>query len=301
MIAEYVNGNYTVKIFEDGTKIREGKHVPAPEYPESIDIKITNYCSNGGTSVNPYCFKHCHEQSNPNGKHGKVEDIFSVVKGLPRGVEMAIGGGNPLTHPDLIEILKGFREFGLISNLTVNSSHLVIYEKILNEIKAQKLIYGLGISYISEFQSDIERFRDENTIVHVIAGVHNSDDIIRFLKIKPRKVLILGYKETGNGKTFHSVGVDKNIGKWKSRMGTVLSLKDSIISFDNLGLKQLNVKSWLSKKDFIEFFMGDDGKYSFYLDMVKNEYCISSTSKTRFKINDATPVLFKNLQNLKKE
>ena len=45
----YVNGNYTVEIYSDGTKIRETLD-PAetkfrPEFSENIDIKITNFCN----------------------------------------------------------------------------------------------------------------------------------------------------------------------------------------------------------------------------------------------------------------
>ena len=42
----YRNGNVLVRICEDGTKYRftpEGS-VAAPEFPESIDLKITGFC-----------------------------------------------------------------------------------------------------------------------------------------------------------------------------------------------------------------------------------------------------------------
>ena len=47
-IGEYQNGNYTVKIYEDGTKIRENDlDFFESEFPENIDIKITNRCNMG--------------------------------------------------------------------------------------------------------------------------------------------------------------------------------------------------------------------------------------------------------------
>ena len=44
---EYKNGNYTVRInLENGTKIRyNNEDSMIPEYPESIDITITNQCN----------------------------------------------------------------------------------------------------------------------------------------------------------------------------------------------------------------------------------------------------------------
>ena len=43
----YNNGNTKVTIFEDGTKIREYFNTPLPTYPESLDLKITQYCEAG--------------------------------------------------------------------------------------------------------------------------------------------------------------------------------------------------------------------------------------------------------------
>ena len=63
LLNKYLNGNVTVTLFDNGTKIQEwddneGVH---PDYPNSMDIKITNY-RNAGCS-------YCHEKSTINGKH----------------------------------------------------------------------------------------------------------------------------------------------------------------------------------------------------------------------------------------
>lgn len=52
----YTNGNHTVRIYSDGTKIKEtidpnDDHFTY-EFPESFDLKITDYCDAGCT----YCF-----------------------------------------------------------------------------------------------------------------------------------------------------------------------------------------------------------------------------------------------------
>lgn len=52
LLGKYPNGNYTVHIYDDGTKIRENDlDFFAPEYPESMDIKITNSCDR----MCPFC------------------------------------------------------------------------------------------------------------------------------------------------------------------------------------------------------------------------------------------------------
>ena len=62
VIGRYQNGNYTVTIMDDGTKIRSNDlNFFAPTHPESMDIKITNCCDMGCPM--------CHEDSKPDGKH----------------------------------------------------------------------------------------------------------------------------------------------------------------------------------------------------------------------------------------
>ena len=67
LINKYLNGNVTVTLFDNGTKIQEwdDNEQPNPDYPNSMDIKITNYC-NAGCS-------YCHEKSTINGKHADLE------------------------------------------------------------------------------------------------------------------------------------------------------------------------------------------------------------------------------------
>ncbi len=48
ILHDYQNGNYNVKIYSDGTKIRETQEDEfLPEFSENIDIKITDYCDAG--------------------------------------------------------------------------------------------------------------------------------------------------------------------------------------------------------------------------------------------------------------
>ena len=100
LLQKYKNGNVDVEIYTDGTKIQEweGDYKDAkPEFPNSMDVKITNYCD-----LNcPFC----HEESTTKGKHGDLNKLLEILSDLPKGVEIAIGGGNPLDHPDLMYFL----------------------------------------------------------------------------------------------------------------------------------------------------------------------------------------------------
>ena len=111
LLTVYRNGNYTVKLYSDGTKVKTTKDDKfIADFPDSMDLKITDYCDMNCPM--------CHEKSSINGKHGNLNEEF--LSTLKRGTELAIGGGNPLSHPDLIPFLTGMKEQGVICNLTVN-------------------------------------------------------------------------------------------------------------------------------------------------------------------------------------
>lgn len=272
-IAAYRNGNYDVTILEDGTKIRDYDESPFPVFPESIDLKITDYCDAG-------C-EWCHEQSTKAGKHAFQEVIFDLVMGLPPGVEIAIGGGNPLAHPDLVKILDVIKGLGLIANLTVNAVHISRYKHLINMLREHKLIRGLGISYHPNFAWKIENIMDENSVIHYIAGVHDIHDAIRLKK----KVLVLGYKQFGFGKGFYSPEVEQSLQKWKFWIQTLMM--NNHVSFDNLALEQLGVQNFITEEAWERNFMGDDGQFTMYIDAVKQEFAISSTSD-RIKLNNSS-------------
>ena len=107
---KYKNGNYTVFLYTDGTKekITEEEHFKA-EFPDSIDLKITNYCDANCPM--------CHENSGTHGLHADLNAPF--LSSLPAGIELAIGGGNPLSHPDLIPFLKRMKDMGIVCNITL--------------------------------------------------------------------------------------------------------------------------------------------------------------------------------------
>ena len=60
LIGKYQNGNYTVSLYDDGTKVRENDlDFFDADFPESMDLKITNRC-------NMNC-PMCHEDSKCDG------------------------------------------------------------------------------------------------------------------------------------------------------------------------------------------------------------------------------------------
>lgn len=288
---EYQNGNCFVTILEDGTKIREWEGEAQPIFPESLDVKLTNKCDAG-------C-KFCHENSVPNGLHGDLNiDLFDS---LPPGVEICVGGGSPTSHPDLIPFLTRLKNNKLIPNLTVNSRHIKPYWDLLQQLRNEKLIYGLGISYFEPHEQDIVDIIDDNTIVHFIIGVHTLDNIRSLYTRANRpllKILLLGYKEYGRGIKFYDEQVEDRKQQWKDDL--VILFKEfpkMLVCFDNLAVTQLNVRRLLTKDAWDKFYMGDDGKHTMYIDLVKKQYAQSSRDSTRYDLNCSIDEAFKTIRD----
>lgn len=288
-IGSYKNGNYIVTILDDGTKIRyNNEDFLIPDTIESMDIKITNYCDAG-------CIM-CHEKSSIDGIHGDILS-YSFIDKLHPYTELAIGGGNPLSHPDLIPFLEKCKTLNLIPSMTVNQRHFMSNIDLIKYLVDNKLIYGLGISYsyyTEEFIDNVKMF--DNAVIHMINGMHTLDDFNK-LSNNDIKILILGYKVFGRGIDLYSDNKD-NIEYNKQQIyNNIKTMIDDnwfrVISFDNLAIKQLDPKRLMSDKDWNSFYMGDDGKYTMYVDMVNKKFAKNSCSVDRFDLLDTIEDMFK--------
>ena len=112
IIGRYRNGNYTVSLYNDGTKVRETNDDDfIPAFAECCDMKITDKCDGGC----PFCYEGC----TSNGKHGDLNAEF--LNHLHPYTELAING-NDLTHPDLVPFLKRMKKQKVIVSMTVNQN-----------------------------------------------------------------------------------------------------------------------------------------------------------------------------------
>ena len=306
ILGQYKNGNYQVFIWEDGTKLRYNKlDTMIPDTIESMDIKITNCCDR--------CCKWCHKKSTPNGKHADILSPSFIDK-LHPCTELAIGGGNILTHPDIDEFLHKCKELKLIPNITVNQKHFVENYERIKKWSDEKLVYGIGVSLDDVTDKKFTELVKTipNIVIHLIVGLV-SIDALKTLSIsadKP-KVLFLGYKHFGRGIEYieNSVVTETKINMFtrnvKNNMQRMIDEKwFNIISFDNLALNQLEVEKLLSEKEWEEFYMGDDGidgemtSATMYVDMVNRVYAKNSCAVERFSLKDTIEEMYNHLRTL---
>lgn len=291
LLGRYRNGNYVTTILSDGTRIRETNDDEfIPDHAENMDIKITNSCSAGC----PFC----HEGSTKDGKHGDILNE-KFVDTLHPFQEAAIGGGNVLEHPDLILFLEKLKEKKVIANITVNQIHFEKEQELIRKLVDEKLIYGLGVSLVNPTERFISLMNQyPNAVVHVINGVLTESDV-KVMENNNLKMLILGYKHLRRGNKYfeHEKERIESNQKWLYENLSDITNKFKVVSFDNLAIEQLNIKRLISDAEWNEFYQGDDGTSTYYIDMVERKFARSSTASfdKRYDLLDSVDDMFKKI------
>jgi hypothetical protein len=290
ILHQYDNGNTQVVLYEDGSKERSFEGIAQPEHPESLDVKITNYCDAGCS--------YCHEQSTKLGQHGNLKELGDVLSILPAGVEIALGGGNPLAHPELIAFLERLKAQGLVTNITINQKHLKPFKDLILSLISQDLVKGVGISYSSSaYLGDIVPIlmASTNVVFHMIMGINSVEDVEElrlFCQDYDRecKVLVLGYKTFGFGINYYlkNKKIEDNKYRWYTQLATFFKRKDLVLSFDNLAIDQLKLRRYFTEEGWKTFYMGDDFVFTMYIDGVEQHFAPTSTSNSRVSFQEST-------------
>ena len=298
-IGEYINGNFKTKIYEDGTRTREliphntfydqGRYMQErfalseidmmePEFPESIDLKITNFCMNG-------C-KYCYANSNSSGGHAKVHDVLDVIRDMKPYTEIALGGGNVLDYPYLTDVLHEAKERKVIVNITLKDVDFIKCYDMIDEMTNRGLVKSIGISPTNietlKEASELINYKN-NVVLHLVLGLWTIENIKEIFNITTfDKFLFLGYKTTkGNGESYYIAykdSIQKNIKDFEEFYKNNYISDYKSVAFDNLAIDQLELDV---KNLYKELYQGEDGKFSFYIDLVDEEYAKSSVEEKR--------------------
>ncbi len=285
-IATYKNGNTYTTLYEDGTK----EHFTLDDefefaFSESCDVQISQCCDNGCE----WCYYSC----SPTGKHGRLTG-WKFFETMHPYTEIAINLQCPIPD-DILSFLWEMHSEKVIVNVTINQNHFMRSDirQFLREAISDGLIKGVGISLTDPTQKDfIDMVKQySNAVIHVIAGITPWDDI-QYLMGRGLKLLILGYKQTGRGEKYFN-----NLGNCLSIISNVSWLANNlddvfngfkVVSFDNLAIEQLGVKEILSEKEWENFYGGDDGTVTFFIDLVKGVFARNSLSQITYPIGDKT-------------
>lgn len=280
-LKEYRNGNYLVTIdLSDGTKIRtteEDEFVPG--FAESMDINITNKCKVGCT----YCYQGCTKD----GQHAPLREYRGLFETMHPYTEVAING-NDLDHPDLYWFLAKLYEKNVIANLTIHQSVFMRdYEKIMT-MQEGGIIHGIGVSVSDPHEDGLMELiaKTPNAVVHAICGLVDANFLMATMGIGI-KLLLLGYKTNGRGSVIREDYLNFNIAGLK-RMFPWLGDHYDTIAFDTLAVEQLGLRDIFDKVTFEKYYAGDDGQFTFFLDLVDGKFAKSSIEEERMDINGMT-------------
>lgn len=284
ILTQYKNGNYKVVLFDNGTKIRlldDGETEYKPEFPESIDLCISHKCSIGCK----YCYADCTPEGDSLKIFQKSSNAHYFIERLYPGTELAVGGGalSEIESEEFLEFLNKCIWNDLIVNITVNIKEIMRKPVFLNRLRKyqmDKLIYGIGISYHNSKEAraallECKRYL-KNIVVHTIVGVTKKEDY-EWLAENHFKVLILGYKTKGRGVIYKCLCDDKDTKEWTKK--NILNLRNKFngLSFDCLAVKQLDIKDQVDEDTWKNNYMGDDGKFTMFVDLVNFTFAKSST------------------------
>lgn len=299
---KYINGGYQVEIDEQtGTKRRTKLSNVKPIQPETFDLKVTGWC-NAGCAF-------CHEKSTTKGLHAEIKPLLSITEDLLPGTEIAIGGGHPLAWPHLTQFLEVSKERGYFCNITINGLHLKKSIDILQQYQAQDLVKGIGISAVTTgltkgaFNIPYNLLL-KNVIGHIINKRFDIYDLAysqleschydretserTYFKNYLDHYLILGYKSFGRGAEYEKEREEYSFEDYQKRIFSFMNFakKNHIkLSFDNLALEQLKIKTLVPDYIWDNHYMGEDGTFSMYIDAVQQTYAKTSTSRYEDRVS----------------
>ena len=297
LLAKYKNGNYIVRLFDDGTKIRMNDlDNLTPDFAESMDVTVTERCS--GTKDSPLC-KYCYLNCNETKPHADLTNpIFDTVH---PGTEMAINA-NDMTHPGLEDFLIKMKDKGVFINITINQKHLRQNVEKLRDWQNRELVWGIGISLTDSTDSILWENGLKNTVVHVIDGCFSKDGLEN-LADHNVKLLMLGFKHKGRGVEYyetHADEVDRNIDYLDKHL---MENKDRFngIGFDTLATIDLHMEEKVGSEKWTLHNMGAEGAYTFFVSLVDNTYAISSMETENIfpiKEDDTLDSMFKHVREV---
>lgn len=279
---------------KNGTKVELSfKDNPEPrifsDVPELVDIKITDCCPHG-------CV-YCYQGSTANGPH--ADDPYSWLYNLHKigTFEVAIGGGEPTSHPKFKELIDWN-----LKDLRINFSTRNIDWVCNNADLIREKCGGFAISTDSDWSSitQIAEMMEKRDLLEKMSFqyvMETADDyrfmsLLRFCHDKGIRLTLLGYKETGRG-----AAAKKKLPHTKIQSGedwiTCVKEANCHVGIDTA----LAIK--VPKNVFDErHIRRTEGTHSMYIDAVNNLAGISSYTEKLMQIERNNIVdVFKRLQN----
>ena len=254
------------------------------------DISISNYCSNE-------C-EYCYRSSSPDGKVISIENYEFILKQLTSEeygsvFQVALGGGEPLLHPDFNEILRITKEkFNIIPNYTTSGK---FFDK--DNIEATRKYCGaIAISYdpyrdltLDELSKIGSCLKDNNikANIHYVISEKTLNNAIEIIEGKYDEfltnfnaIIFLTFKPFGRADNQDSI-------KSSDKLNSFLKLIDNPVSKVRIGFDACFVPLLIKNTD-VDNDMVDScecGFFSVYVDENLNVMPCSFCNENNLKYN----------------
>jgi pyruvate-formate lyase-activating enzyme len=234
-----------------------------PKTPFHIDLKITDYCD---ANCN-----FCYQGSSNKGTH--ADNLWGMLYDISKAkvFEVAIGGGEPTSHPEFLKILRYARDFGITPNFSTKNLS-VSYEAI-------KLCGAFAYSATSaeEAMKAANAFgKTEKLVLQVVPGIMSSEELKDILYVASDHhipVTLLGYKQVGRATTPSTTetGWIDVVRKVTEKRWLTLGIDTTLASRYEKELKGFDKRT----------FHVEEGLYSMYIDAVTGMCGPSSYQKDK--------------------
>lgn len=185
--------------------------------PLLVDMKITDYCAFGCT--------YCYQGSTAKGAHADYSVVRDFIEACSRMLvfEIAIGGGEPTTHPEFMRIIEAANNECITVNFTTRNKSFFtpanVKELKLDQFYTRK-VGGIAVSVdslqdVKDWEKHINEVREKlewqglyGMNLQVVLGAMPLEELVRIFKYvgnynRKGKVFgtitLLGWKTTGRG------------------------------------------------------------------------------------------------------
>jgi hypothetical protein len=285
-------------LFDDvqGTKLRmtihDGKDkITKASVPELVDMKITDNCHRGCA--------YCYQDSSPSGRHADIEDIAHIISDLGKldVFEVAIGGGEPTSHPYFASILAMCRDNHIVPNFSTRNLMW------LNGPHAEIILNNIGrFAYSVETSAEVRLLKEKvaelkcwgkAAVQYVIGSGEGIVAIVkeasgstryRYRKSDPSliPVTLLWPKAVGRGanhpfKSDDMLKAMRNLKAWHKKFkGEEWPKHYYEIGADTMAMAQHSPKVLARYGITPDLYETTEGKFSMYIDAVTNKIGPSS-------------------------
>ncbi len=213
----FIGDTKTGITFRWGKSLQENP--PFALWPELADISISNHCTKG-------C-DYCYQDSGDNASFMSLEDYKYILNELQHRkwgnvFQVAIGGGEPLEHPQLKQIIEATIIRNIVPNLTTNGIHLD--SDYAGYFKGRVGAVALSITDIQAFDLDKAKIllrESVRTNIHYVLSDKNISQAVDILRGR--------YNESLSG--LNSIIFLTHKPHGRGSMTDILKLSDSLMNF----------------------------------------------------------------------